>query len=111
MISWFNKIQEQRREVEERRARAQRQRDMELRKARLQESKELRLITINNVRYISCYLHTLHSVVNCVKGNSMAETNRKRDWARKKISWLEGKLEEEKAMVDYWDMRVKKLSQ
>lgn len=111
MISWFNKIQEQRREVEERRARAQRQRDMELRKARLQESKELRLITINNVRYISCYLHTLHSVVNCVKGNSMAETKRKRDWARKKISWLEGKLEEEKAMVDYWDMRVKKLSQ
>ena len=111
MISWFNKIQEQRREVEERRARAQRQRDMELRKARLQESKELRLITINNVRYISCYLHTLHSVVNCVKGNSMAETKRKRDWARKKISWLEGKLEEEKAMVDYWDVRVKKLSQ
>jgi DNA polymerase III alpha subunit len=111
MISWFNKIQEQRREVEERRARAQRQRDMELRKARLQESKELRLITINNVRYISCYLRTLHSVVNCVKGSSMAETKRKRDWARKKISWLEGKLEEEKAMVDYWDMRVKKLSQ
>ena len=111
MISWFNKIQEQRREAEQRRARAQRQRDMELRKARLQECKELRLITINNVRYISGYLSTLHSVVNCVKGSTVAETKRKRDWARKKISWLEGKLEEEKVMVDYWDKRVKKLSQ
>jgi len=111
MICWFNKIQEKRREVEEHRVSAQRQRDMELRKARLQESKELRLITINNVRYITGYLRNLHSVVNSMKGNSMAETKRKRDWARKKISWLEGKLEEEKAMVDYWDMRVKKLSQ
>jgi len=110
MISWFNKIQEWRREVEERRARAQRQRDMELRKAQLQECKELRLITINNVRYISGYLSTLHSVVNCVKGSTAAETKRKRNQARKKISWLEGKLKEEKAMVDYWDMRVKKLS-
>ena len=110
MISWFNKIQEQRREVEQRKARAQRQRDIELRKAQLQEIKELRLITINNVRYISGYLSTLHSVVNCVKGGSIAETKRKRDGARKKISWLEGKLEEEKAMVDYWDRRVKKLS-
>ena len=111
MIRWFNKIQEQRREVEQCKARAQRQRDIELRKARLRETKELRLITINNVRYISGYLSTLHSVVNCVKGSSIAETKRKRDWARKKISWLEGKLEEEKVMVDYWDRRVKKLSQ
>jgi len=111
MINWFNKIQEQRREVEQRRVEARRQHDIELRKARLQEMRELRLITINNVRYITGYLNVLHSVVNCMKGNSMAETKRKREWARKKISWLEGKLEEEKAMVDYWDGRVKKLSQ
>ena len=111
MINWFNKIQEQRREVEQRRVEARRQHDIELRKAKLQEIRELRLITINNVRYITGYLNVLHSVVNCMKGNSMAETKRKREWARKKISWLEGKLEEEKAMVDYWDGRVKKLSQ
>ena len=111
MINWFNKIQEQRREVEQRRVEARRQHDMKLHKARLRETKELRLITINNVRYISGYLSTLHSVVNCVKGSSIAETKRKRDWARKKISWLEGKLEEEKVMVDYWNKRVKKLSQ
>jgi len=111
MISWFNKIQEQRREVEQHRVEAKRQRDLELHKAMLRETKELRLITINNVRYISGYLSTLHSVVNCVKGSSVAETKHKRDWARKKISWLEGKLEEEKAMVDYWNRRVKKLLQ
>lgn len=111
MINWFNKIQEQRREVEQRRVEAKRQRDLELYKAMLRETKELRLITINNVRYISGYLSTLHSVVNCVKGSSIAETKRKRDWARKKISWLEDKLEEEKVMVDYWNKRVKKLSQ
>lgn len=111
MINWFNKIQEQRREVEQRRVEAKRQRDLELHKAMLRETKELRLITINNVRYISGYLSTLHSVVNCVKGSSVAETKRKRDGARKKISWLEDKLEEEKAMVDYWNKRVKKLSQ
>ena len=107
MISWFNKIQEQRQEA----TRRKRQRDLELHKAMLRETKELRLITINNVRYISGYLNTLHSVVNCVKGSSIAETKRKRDGARKKISWLEDKLEEEKAMVDYWNKRVKKLSQ
>jgi hypothetical protein len=111
MINWFNKIQEQRREVEQRRVEARRQNDMKLRKARLQEIRELRLITINNVRYITGYLNILHSVVNCVKGSSIAETKRKRDGARKKISWLEDKLEEEKAMVDYWNKRVKKLSQ
>ena len=111
MIGWFSKIQEERREAEQLKAKARRQRDRDLHKAVLQEIKELRLITINNVRYITGYLNVLHSVVNSMKGNSLAETKRKREWARKKITWLEGKLEEEKVMLDYWDIRVKKLSQ
>ena len=111
MIKWFNKIQQERREAERRREISRQEELKRKRTAQIREVKALRLITINNVRYINSYLNTLHSVVNCMKGNSIAETKRKREWARKKIQWLESKLPEEQGMILHWEKTLEKLQQ
>ena len=46
-----------------------------------------------------------------MKGNSIAETKRKREWARKKIQWLESKLPEEQGMIIHWEKTLEKLQQ
>lgn len=44
-----------------------------------------------------------------MKGNSMAETKRKRASARKRIKWLESKLIEEKGMLIHWESQMRKV--
>ena len=109
MINWYNKWKNQKyQDQEEKRLLEQLARE-KARYTKLKELSELRLITLNNVRYISSYINTLHSVVNCMKGNNAAETKRKREGARKKLEWLKSKLIEEKGMLIHWENQMRKV--
>ena len=80
------------------------------RKEKKQEFIELRLITINNTRYIRSYMNTLGSVLASSTGKNAAETRKKRDGARKKLEWLKCKLSEEESMTIYYDSLIKRIS-
>jgi hypothetical protein len=51
--------------------------------------------SIDNVRYIRAYINTLRGNIHHMKGESAADTKRKREGARSQLNWLEGKLSEE----------------
>jgi hypothetical protein len=109
MLDWYKKIKKQRQEEEETKKLLLELKQEKNRYHKIKEFTELRKICIDNVRYIKSYLNTLYSVVNCMKGNSMAETKRKRASARKRIKWLESKLIEEKGMLIHWESQMRKV--
>ena len=111
MLDWYKKIKKQRQEAEETKKLLLELEREKRRYRKIKEFTELRKICIDNVRYIKSYLNTLHSVVNCMKGNSAAETKLKRESARKRIQWLESKLPEEEGMIIHWENQIKKLAQ
>ncbi len=108
MINWYNNWKNQKHQDQEEERLVEQLAREKARYAKLKELSELRLITLNNVRYIGSYINTLYSVVNCMKGNNAAETKRKREGARKKLKWLESKLIEEKGMLIYWESQMRK---
>jgi hypothetical protein len=110
MLDWYRKIQKQKQEQDKQKSLQLELERERLRFLKIKELTELRKITINNVRYIKSYLNTLHSVVNCMKGNSMAETKKKRASARKRIEWLSTKLIEEQGMIIHWERELRKLA-
>ncbi len=67
------------------------------------EIKALRLIAINNARYIRASINTLNGSVNHAKGSSAAETKKKRAVLRERLEWLKSKKDEEEVMVDYYN--------
>jgi hypothetical protein len=76
---------------------------------KITENTELRTICINNVSYIESYINVLGANINHAKGTNAAETNRKRKSMRDRITWLNSKLSEEKAMVEYYCSLLKTL--
>lgn len=56
---------------------------------------ELMTQSIENVRYIKAYINTLRGNIHTMKGESAAETKRKREQAKVKLKWLDSKLSEE----------------
>jgi hypothetical protein len=109
MISWFNKIQEQRQEAARRKRLAELQAAKAQKLARVREVEELRLITINNIRYIRSAINVFNSVVNTVKGQSAAETKKRRIAAQAQLKWYKLKLPEEEAMLNHWQKMLKNL--
>lgn len=106
MLKWINNILEQKQKQQELDAETKRQMQAQARKERVEELIDLRLITINNVRYLRSYINTLRSVSNTMKGETAGETRKKRAAARSQIKWLETKLKEEQAMEIYWDEQI-----
>lgn len=78
----------------------------EIRRRRLaairREAKELYTICLNNVRYIRACINVHKSVAVTAKGSTAAETKRKREHAKQMVQWLERKLPEEEALVEYY---------
>ena len=109
MISWFNKIQEQRQEAARRKRLAELQAARAQKLARAREVEELRLITINNIRYIRSAINVFNSVVNTVKGQTVAETKKRRIAAQAQLKWYKSKLPEEEAMLNHWQKMLKNL--
>lgn len=66
---------------------------------------ELLQQTRENVRYITSQLSILRPMTQ-VRGNSAAETRKKRKNIREQIEWYESKLKEEKGMVQYYKTRL-----
>lgn len=110
MINWYNKWKNQIRQNQKEKGLLDKLAREKARYAKLKELSELRLITLNNVRYLGSYISTLNSVVNCMKGNNAAETKRKREGARRKLIWLESKLIEEKGMLIHWENQMRKVN-
>jgi len=75
----------------------------------IKEIKDLRLITINNVRYINSSINTISGVINHAKGANAADTNRKRKFLRNRLAWLTVKQSEEEGMTIYYDSLLKKI--
>ena len=74
------------------------------------EWQELLTQSIINIRYIRSSINTLRMNVNNLKGESPGETRRKRESAKQKLKWFEGKLTEETGMVEYYSkLLVKKV--
>ena len=67
-----------------------------------EEWQELLTQSLINVRYIRSSINTLRMNVNYLKGESPGETRRKRESAKQKLKWFEGKLAEEAGMVEYY---------
>ena len=65
----------------------------------LQQSKE-------NIKFIETKLRSLRPLANTVRGSSAGETRKKRRTIRENIEWYEGKLEEEKGMIQYHKERI-----
>lgn len=63
---------------------------------------ELYTQSLVNVRHISSTLKVLDSIQHTVKGDSAADTRKKRESAKARIEWYKRKLTEEKAMVKYF---------
>ena len=106
LLNWINDIADSYREQQRLNAEAKRRMQEKARKEREKELIELRLITINNVRYLRSYISTLRSMSNTIKGASAAETRKKRDWAKSQVKWLETKLKEEQYMEVYWNQKI-----
>ena len=114
IINWINKKVKQFKEASEMERKRQEyhlnliesEKEIEIQNKR-NELIDLRRITIGNVMYINSYINTLTSNLNSAKGNSAAETKRKRIWIRSKIDWLSNKLTEENAMFTYYDNLIK----
>jgi len=66
------------------------------------EWQELLTQSIINVRHIRSSINTLRMNVNNLKGETPGETRRKRESAKQKLKWFEGKLAEEAGMVEYY---------
>lgn len=73
----------------------------------IKELKALRLITINNARYIRSSINVLNGVVNHAKGSNATETKRKREFLVTRLEWLKVKQEEEESMILYYDSLLK----
>ena len=107
IINWINKkVNQFKQNSELERKRIEFEREIEIQNKR-NELIDLRRITIGNVMYINSYINTLTSNLNSAKGNSAAETKRKRIWIRSKIEWLSNKLTEENVMFTYYDNLIK----
>jgi hypothetical protein len=107
IINWINKkVNQFKQDSELERKRIESEREIEIQNKR-NELIDLRRITIGNVMYINSYINTLNSNLNSAKGNSAAETKRKRIWIRSKMEWLANKLTEENAMFTYYDNLIK----
>ena len=109
MISWFNKIQEQKQEATRRKRLAELQAAKAQKLARVREVEELRLITINNIRYIRSAINVFNSVVNTVKSQTVAETKKRRIAAQAHLKLYKSKLPEEEAMLNHWQKMLKNL--
>jgi len=90
-------------------AEADRDRKLLAKKNWIKEIKALRLITINNARYIRSSINVLNGAVNHAKGSNAAETKRKREFLRTRLNWLKGKQSEEESMIIYYDSLLKKI--
>ena len=110
MIQWFNKIKEQRQEANRNKRLAKLQETRQQRLAQIKETQELRLIAINNVRYIKSAINVFNSVVNTIKGQSAAETKRRRATARIQLEWYKSKLPEEEVALIHWEKKLKTLA-
>ena len=95
MINWITNIIE--RQQERKLAILQSEYDEEYRKRAEHKSdiQALRLISINNIRYIRSSINVLTSTLHSIKGNNGAETRKRREFTRKRIDWLTNKLPEE----------------
>ncbi len=59
-----------------------------------------------NVKFIETRLRSLRPLANTAKGSSAGETRKKRRNIRENIEWYEGKLKEEKGMVQYYKQKL-----
>jgi hypothetical protein len=99
-----NRAEAEQDRIDQRRARAAKA------KANLiKELKALRLITINNARYIRSSINVLNGAVNHAKGSNAAETKRKREFLRIRLEWLKVKQSEEESMIIHYDSLLKKI--
>jgi len=78
-------------------------------RAFVNEIKALRLIAINNARYIRASINVLNGTVNHAKGSSAAETKRKREFLRKRLAWLQRNQGEEEGMIIHYDSLLEKV--
>lgn len=67
-----------------------------------QEWKEELIQCKANVRQLTSSINVYGSMVNVAKGNSAAETRRKRKEAKEHLEWMQRKLKEEQGMVEYY---------
>lgn len=74
----------------------------------IKELRVLRLITINNARYIRSSINVLNGVVNHATGSNATETKRKKEFLRTRLEWLKVKQIEEESMVLYYDSLLSK---
>lgn len=58
--------------------------------------------SIDNVRYLSAYINTLRGNVHSMRGESAADTKRKRESAKSQLKWLERKLVEETYYANHY---------
>lgn len=70
---------------------------------------ELRLITINNIRFIESSMPTLVGMLNYSKGSGPGETRQIRKSIKSKIEWFKQKLPEEITNRDFFNLELIKL--
>jgi hypothetical protein len=109
MINWIKGKIEDRKRADHAAAKARLDRQIQLRAKQKEELKELRLITIQNRMYLTSSINVYTSVVNSIKGRNGAETKRRKEFMNKRIQWMTVKLEEETAMISYYDQRLSAL--
>ena len=55
-----------------------------------------------NVRYLNASINVYRSNSKTIKGDGAADTRKKRETAKKILNWYIKKLEEEKALINYF---------
>lgn len=105
-IEEFKRAQEIERILKVNEAKFKLEQELKKKEKERQEIIELRLICINNVRYINSYINVLTSNSNTAKGKDASSTKKKREFIRKKIEWLKTKLVEEEGMVQYYNSLI-----
>jgi hypothetical protein len=70
--------------------------------AQIRGYRECYTIALNNCRYIKAAINLHNSVAKTAKGESAAETKRKRAHSRKMAEWYQKKLPEEQFWVQHY---------
>jgi len=109
MIKFIKTYLDNRAEAEQDRIDQRRARTTKAKANWIKELKSLRLITINNARYIRSSINVLNGVVNHAKGSNAAETKRRREFLLNRLEWLKVKQSEEESMIIHYNSLLKKI--
>ena len=73
------------------------------RKNQIAEIIALRLIAIKNSSYIRSSINVINGIINHAKGVNAADTKRKREYLRSRVSWLQRNQREEEWMISHYN--------